>query len=328
MKALERGHSFYRENLKAIVTDRRFRGWGRKRSGRFAQLCGRLFGGEVILLEDGFVRSLGLGVDGSPAFSWVEDDLGIYYDATRPSRLERILEAGEFVHDAALMERAREGMEMIRKYRISKYNHAPFADGDFLQKYGLTEAEEGNAERRKRILVIAQTAGDASLRYGMADTYRTDEIIDAALDENPGAAVYLKIHPDVLSGKKRSDIDLEHARKRCRIITEDVHPVSLLERFDRVYTKTSGMGFEALICGCECVCFGMPFYAGWGVTEDRVTCSRRRARRTVEEIFAAAYLLYARYRDPYTGRASDLFETIETIDRLRREAPGKNGDLS
>jgi len=256
----------------------------------------------VTLLEDGFIRSINLGTEGSPPFSIVEDDTGIYYDATAPSKLENLLGSYDFDADKALMAKAREAMGLIRKQRISKYNHAPDLAGGFFPEDG-----------RKRVLVVAQTAGDASLRYGLAGRFTTDEMIAAAIAENPGAAVYLKVHPDVLSGKKASDIEIEAARERCAIIDEDVNPLSLLEQFDRVYTKTSQMGFEALLLGKECVCFGMPFYAGWGVTDDRVGCGRRRRKLSVEEIFAAAYILYSRYYNPYSKKASDIIDTIRTI---------------
>ncbi|MBD3798215.1 MAG: capsule polysaccharide transporter, partial [Campylobacterales bacterium] len=143
----------------------------------------------------------------------------------------------------------------------------------------------------------------------------------AAIEENPNAKIYIKIHPDVLSGKKKSDIDLDALDGRVQVLTENVNPISLLKYFDKVYTKTSGMGFEALLVGCECVCFGMPFYAGWGVTDDRSKCERRKRKLSVEEIFAAAYILYTRYHNPYTNKPSDIFDTIETIVQMR--SPGQ-----
>ncbi len=77
------------------------------------------------------------------------------------------------------------------------------------------------------------------------------------------------------------------------------------------------MGFEALLLGKECVCFGMPFYAGWGVTHDKLTCKRRIAKRSVEEVFAAAYILYARYVDPYEKKKIDIIGAIEKIIQLK-----------
>lgn len=290
-----------------------FYGWGRKRSGQKAVELSQKYDTSFVLLEDGFIRSLGLGVDGSPSFSIVEDDVGIYYDATAPSRLENILNTYDFISDSDLMDTAREAMELIRHHRISKYNYAPdmpegyFGDGSRIES-GMT----------RRVLIVAQTAGDASLIYGMGHHFTTDQMIETAIAENPDATVYLKIHPDVLSGKKGSDIDIERAAQKCIIIDQDINPISLMEHFDTVYTKTSQMGFEALIAGKKCVCFGMPFYAGWGVSDDRIVCERRLKKRTVTEIFAAAYILYTRYVNPYSKQPSDIVETIHEIIRRRR----------
>ncbi len=65
-----------------------FYGWGRKKSGLRAVKLAKKHHTSFVLLEDGFIRSLGLGVNSSPSFSLVEDDVGIYYDATSPSKLK------------------------------------------------------------------------------------------------------------------------------------------------------------------------------------------------------------------------------------------------
>ncbi|MDZ7708951.1 MAG: hypothetical protein U5K36_01620 [Roseovarius sp.] len=44
-------------------------------------------------IEDGFLRSRGLGADLVAPLSLVCDDLGIYYDPARESRLERLIAA-------------------------------------------------------------------------------------------------------------------------------------------------------------------------------------------------------------------------------------------
>jgi capsular polysaccharide export protein len=76
---------------------------------------------------------------------------------------------------------------------------------------------------------------------------------------------------------------------------------------DEVITMTSLLGFEALLRGKPVTCHGMPFYAGWGVTNDRMRCERRSRPRAIDEILAAAYLRYARYVDPATrGEISAL----------------------
>ena len=302
---------YYINNILNIIVQKKFEGWGRKKTGKFAQWCQNNFGGTCTLYEDGFIRSIGLGVEGSPSYSLVEDNVGIYYDATTPSKLENILNTYDFESDVKLMLQAQEAIALVVSHDISKYNSAPMIDDNTSRKYGFFEKEQ-------RVLVVAQTAGDASLAYGMLQPYTTDALIQAALLENPEAQIYVKVHPDVLNGKKSSDMDLESLDVRCIIIDDNINPLTLLKKFDKVYTKTSQMGFEALLVGCECVCFGMPFYAGWGITDDRTICARRQSKRSVEEVFAAAYLLYTRYYNPYEKRDCDLFEVIESIVDFRK----------
>lgn len=285
-----------------------FYGWGRKESGKKAIELSTKFNGKFKLLEDGFIRSVGLGVDGAKLLSIVEDDIGIYYDATSQSRLEKILSEHKF--DNELIQESKWCIDFITTHNISKYNNAPNISKNLIQKYEL--------ENSNNILIIAQTDGDASLVYGLGDKFSTTDMIDAAIKENPNSNILLKIHPDVLSGKKKSDINISNLDSKIKIITEDINPISLLKHINKVYTKTSGMGFEALMCGCECVCFGMPFYAGWGLSDDRVQAPSRRNRTlSIEELFAGAYILYAKYIDAYTGQNTTLKRVLPQINTLK-----------
>lgn len=285
-----------------------FYGWGRKESGKKAIELSTKFNGKFKLLEDGFIRSVGLGVDGAKLLSIVEDDIGIYYDATSQSRLEKILSEHKF--DNELLQESKWCIDFITTHNISKYNNAPNISKNLIQKYEL--------ENSNNILIIAQTDGDASLIYGLGDKFSTADVIDAAIKENPNSNILLKIHPDVLSGKKKSDINISNLDSKIKIIAEDINPISLLKHINKVYTKTSGMGFEALMCGCECVCFGMPFYAGWGLSDDRVQAPLRRNRTlSIEELFAGAYILYAKYIDAYTGQNTTLKRVLPQINALK-----------
>ncbi len=285
-----------------------FYGWGRKESGKKAIELSTKFNGKFKLLEDGFIRSVGLGVDGAKLLSIVEDDIGIYYDATSQSRLEKILSEHKF--DNELLQESKWCIDFITTHNISKYNNAPNISKNLIQKYEL--------ENSNNILIIAQTDGDASLVYGLGDKFSTTDMIDAAIEENPNSNILLKIHPDVLSGKKKSDINISNLDSKIKIIAEDINPISLLKHINKVYTKTSGMGFEALMCGCECVCFGMPFYAGWGLSDDRVQAPLRRNRAlSIEELFAGAYILYAKYIDAYTGQNTTLKRVLPQINALK-----------
>ncbi|NPA11420.1 MAG: capsule polysaccharide transporter [Epsilonproteobacteria bacterium] len=289
---------FLKNLIPKLDKEATFLGWGYKKSGLEAMQMPKW-----LLLEDGFIRSVGLGVEGYPAFSIVEDDAGMHYDANKETRIERILKEYDFKNDTSLMQTAKDALYLIKKHKISKYNNAPLT---------LPPLKKG-----KKVLIIAQTAGDNSLKYGRAYEFDPKDIILSALDENPNSTVYVKIHPDALTGKRKSSIDVDLAKKYCEVITQNTNPIMLLEEFDKVYTQTSQMGFEAALLGKEVVTFGMPFYAGWGVTKDKLTNKRRIRKLTQLEIFAAAYILYSSYYNPYEKRECDIIETIEEIARRR-----------
>jgi capsular polysaccharide export protein len=291
-----------------------FYGWGRKSSGLKAVYLAKKHKSHFVILEDGFIKSLGLESKLFPSFGLIEDSVGIYYDAAKESALEQILNSYDFKNDKKLLTEAKEAISLIIKHNISKYNHALNLEEDYFPNNG-----------KKRILIIAQTKNDASLTYGMADKFSMQDIIKIAKKENEDADIYLKIHPQALKGIKASDINMKDIPPFCNLIMEDINPVSLLKKIDKVYTKTSQMGFEALLLGKKCVCFGVPFYSNWGVTDDRVKCERRKQKRSVEEIFAAAYILYTRYHDPYKNTPLTLAQTIQTITYIKDNNLHKKG---
>lgn len=278
--------------------------WGLKATNAGAAEQARRGNIPYVRLEDGFLRSWGLGVEGHQPHSLAIDHSGIYYDATRPSDLEQLIVQADF--SAQELARAQRCMALLREHRLSKYNHAPdrpLAPGS-----------------RPRVLVVDQTAGDASIHHGLADARRFEQMLDAALSENPEAEIIVKIHPDVLAGRKQGHLlNAAQHHPRCRVIAENLNPWSLLDAVDAVHVVTSQLGFDALLAGRRVVCHGMPFYAGWGLTDDRVSCPRRNQPRSLAQVFTAAYLRYCRYANPYTGEPSSLEATINLIaDQQRR----------
>ncbi|EAJ0334250.1 capsular polysaccharide biosynthesis protein [Campylobacter lari] len=300
--------NFYKINLYHICKNTGkediFVGWGRKKSGLKAIALAKKYNVKFLLLEDGFLRSLNLGVEKSPSFSIVKDEVGIYYDATAPSKLENILNTYEF--STKELEQAKKAIELIKTEKLSKYNNNLCIPKDLF------------STNEERVLIITQVANDASLKFGLADSFSTQEIINDTIKENPNAKIYIKIHPDVLSGKKQSDFNAQDLPSKCVVIKENYNPIELLSHFKKVYTKTSGMGFEALMLGCECVCYGVPFYAGWGLTQDKQACKRRLKKRSLEEVFYATYILYSEYFNPYLNQKSDIFDTIYTLAKYKK----------
>ncbi len=275
-------------------------GWGRKRSYRWAKRFADLRCIPCLSLEDGFLRSVGLGSK-EPPLSLVIDDIGIYYDATKPSRLEYLIANTHL--DAAQLQRVRDITVAWRDGRLSKYNHArPFQpEQDFLPA--------------RFVLVVDQTFGDASIRYGMADASSFRRMLEAALDEHPDTPIVLKLHPEVFAGHKKGHFDAltQGPAGRVHLLGRDVHAPYLLERAEAVYSVTSQMGFEGLLWGKPVRTFGMPFYAGWGLTQDELKASDRRRGVSLETLVHAALIGYPRYVDPETGQRCEVERVIALL---------------
>lgn len=276
--------------------------WGHRPSARAAEQHAQRHGLPLLRAEDGFARSVELGHRSAP-LGIVVDDLGMHFDASRPSRLERL------VGLPLTPERAQRACALRRAWveaRVSKYNHARDA------------APAGDS--RARVLVVDQTVGDASIAAGGAGAAHFQAMLEAALDEQPQAGILLKVHPDVIAGRKRGHFERLSAgqAQRVQIIGHDVHPAALLERCDAVYAVTSLMGFEALLWQRPVRCFGMPFYAGWGLTRDHQAAPERRHAVPLEALLHAALIDYARYVDPETGARCEVERLVEHLALQRR----------
>ncbi len=287
--------------LAGRVAARAIAGWGKKPTSRQARRLAERRRLPYLALEDGFLRSLGVG-QSEPALSLVVDDLGIYYDAHQASRFEALV-------SSPLLETERRRAGDLReawcRARVSKYNQARDFCGPLPERY---------------VLVVDQTRGDASILLGMGDASSFSRMLDCALAENPDCRVILKVHPEVALGRKQGHFDLAAlaGNERVIVLGNDVHAASLLERAEAVYTVTSQMGFEALLWGRRVRCFGMPFYAGWGLTEDELPAPERRRRAGLDDLVHAALVGYSRYVDPETGQACEVERVIEWMGLQRR----------
>ncbi|WP_099045681.1 capsular polysaccharide biosynthesis protein [Ruegeria profundi] len=281
-------------------------GWGRKWSGRRAVAIAAQKGAEFTLLEDGFLRSVGRRAS---SLSLVFDDLGIYYDASAPSRLEVLIPKTITTKQEA---RAKRLVALWREHRLSKYNEARDYEGRLPESY---------------VLVVDQVARDLSIRYGEADRAAFARMLRAALAEHPRRDVIVKLHPDALnrSGFSHFDVAELRAMPRVQVIAENCHVSKLIERAEVVYAVTSQVGFEALMWGKPVRCFGMPFYAGWGLTRDELPPPERRSKATLEQLVHAALIRYPRYLHPETKQpceAEDVMAHIGLQRQLRQRFPG------
>lgn len=256
-----------------------------------------------IRVEDGFLRSVGLGADLVAPLSWVFDSTGIYYDSTGPSDLETLLLTAEFGKD--LTRRAATLRERLVALGLTKYNvgHA---------------AWERPARAQRVILVPGQVHGDASLRRGAPDVDSNLALLQRVRYANPDAYVLYKRHPDVAAGLRTGGPGESHVHKFCDAEVTSVSMSHLLDAVDEVHVMTSLAGFEALLRGRRVVCYGQPFYSGYGLTSDVIPVVRRTRRLTLDQLVAGALILYPVYVSRRTGRHIEVEAVLDELAEWRR----------
>ncbi len=279
-------------------------GWGHKSTSLRARRWSQFIDKPYIAIEDGFLRSVEPGTNHSISLVW--DPKGIHYAADSPSRLEEIIsrrvesrnKASCFGLDIA---------EALQRYRLSKYNNS-------IQK--LTQI--GLPKSGRYVLVVDQTLGDASVSGAGAGEATFAAMLAAAISENPKAKILVKLHPETVLGKKVGYFRVQSLPKDVIPITSLVETWSLLESVEKVYTVSSQLGFEAVLAGIPTVCFGMPFYAGWGLTDDRTPApTRRAARPTRGELVEAVMADYPAYFDSYDRTLIDIWRAMDQLAFLR-----------
>ncbi|MDD2056358.1 capsular polysaccharide biosynthesis protein [Pseudomonas sp. GD03860] len=273
--------------------------WGRKPSAHKAMAIAAKSNKPVLTLEDGFLRSVGLGTD-DPPLSLIVDDLGIYYDASAPSRLEQLIATPL---TACETERALALQLLWQQQRVSKYNDARIESLDLPDDC---------------VLVADQTFGDASLQGAGPEDFMA--MLGAALERYPTSTVLLKVHPDVVAGRKQGHFDLKGLANhpRVQVLSRNVHPAELLPRMRAVYVMTSQLGFDALLWNVPVHTWGMPFYAGWGLTDDRLPAPSRRMPASLAQLIHASLVGYPRYVCPEHGKPCSPEVLINWLGLQRR----------
>jgi capsular polysaccharide export protein len=259
-----------------------------------------------LALEDGFLSTAGLGGRNDPALSLTADIEGAHYDASRPSQIERMIAEGAALSEAQA-EEARALMALMREANLGKYNGAADVDPD-----------DPVFADGPPVIVVDQIRGDRSIRSGGCTAETFAAMLDAAVAENPGVQVIARVHPVEGRRGRRGHLRALAAERGLPVFDEDVSWMSLVKRASRVYVATSSAGLEALIAGTDVTCFGLPIYAGWGLTDDRLQSSRRTARPSLEALIAAIYLRYTRYLSPLDGEPCSGLEIARLLAARRR----------
>jgi len=254
---------------------------------------------KILSIEDGFLRSIGNGLLHTKPASLCIDDKTIYFNANEPSQIENLLSIYDFQSDSVLMEQAVLAKKLIKDASLTKY-------------YDINSADENVRFKRRKnysILVIGQVEDDASIKYGKSKITLNTKLVKQARKEYPDADIYFRPHPDYINNNRKSISNIKTIENIAVILPNDIPLTSILDNIDHVYTMTSLVGMEALVRGLKVTTFGLPFYAGWGLTDDRVSTNRRKRKLSIDELIAGVYLLYPKYLHIYSDEEISFQET-------------------
>lgn len=255
-------------------------------------------------IEDGFIRSVGLGAACHPPFSIVLDGAGAHYDPSGPSDLEALLATADFAPE--LLARADALIALIVSSGISKYEIG-------------TAAVDLPPKTRRRILVTGQVEDDLSVRLGGGEVRSNIELLRRARAAEPDAEIWFKPHPDVDAGHRKGHVADADALRHAEQVVRGVPMAALFGAIDGLHVLTSLAGFEALLRGVDVTTHGVPFYAGWGLTRDLGAVPARRNRALpLNALAAGVLLLYPKYLDPVTGLPCTPEILIHRLSEQRR----------
>ena len=277
----------------------------------------------IVVFEEPFLRSIDLYRNKNSAtynskycmpcgFTWANY---AHYDIRGHGRLEALLTDKFIPLTNNQFRRASYCIDKIVKNKLSKYNNQ------------WKDFKVDNNEYK--ILIVDQALGDQSVNLSKASVNTFKTMLDDALCKTDN--VYIKVHPEQLVGRRKGYFNFDKPNNEqilvtkqkyptVKIINDYVNPISLIEKFDEVWTVSSQLGFEALMLNKRVVCYGTPFYSGYGLTIDKYATEALKFRQTfnnnltVEDIFYKTYIEYTTYCNPFNYK--DRWQIEDVIDNL------------
>lgn len=251
----------------------------------------------IICMEDGFIRSNGLGATLIEPLSVVMDFTGVYYDATSPSDLERLLATVNLSDDEKI--RTERLIATLRQKKVSKYNVGDTDNQAFFQTLQALQADKPNAIVR---LVVGQVEDDASVQNCTSQIKTNAELLRRVRADFADDIIIYKPHPDIEAGLRTGKVD--EATLACAdLVASGIAMPDCLNVAGVVHTISSLTGFEAILRGVPVVCYGLPFYAGFGLTTDivepdnepKLTALARRQRSKPLDLYGLVYATLIAY---------------------------------
>lgn len=242
----------------------------------------------------------------------------VYYNFKKESNIESLLRSN-WIPLEQDWNTANLALQMINKYGITKYSeYPPVPDSVIL------------SASNQNILLVDQPVDDDSVLLGSANEQTFNDMLLYAFDNYQYANIYVKLHPDTIDGKKEGylkNLLKKHGlndHPSIHVIDYHCNITSFFHFVQEVFVVSSQVGFEALLRNKNVRCFGMPFYSGWGLTNDMQVLTDPRPQRSTIDIFVALVLQYTLYLNPFTNKKGTILDVLEYIALQQRHSNRKN----
>ncbi len=262
-------------------------------------------------IEDGFIRSTNFGSQFAQPLSIVFDKKGIYFDSGCPSDLENLLNDYKSETSPQLERQIIALLKLFTDLKITKYNGSDISSDQLI-----------SSSKKRKVLVLGQVEDDASIRFGAAAEWNNDKLLEFAARKNPDSEIIYKPHPEVVKNYRKGK--LTQLGSKYTVINQQILLADLFKEVEHVYTITSLSGFEALLHGVSVTTLGIPFYSGWGPTNDQQKSSRRNNKLTEKDLFYCCYILYPRYILNLDDQVTGFIATILRVAGERRASTVKH----
>ncbi|MCP0914814.1 hypothetical protein NKV53_10805 [Legionella sp. 27cVA30] len=233
------------------------------------------------------------------------DDLGYYYETTRPTRLQQLLNGNQ---------------ELTRtQENYAKSCMKQIINNDLLSFSKNTQEILGRAGAAK-ILLIDEAMRAPHLAGGLANKDTFKNMLLEALQCYPDHDILI-YYPQEGRGERHfynKAFLLPYLKEHKNIfMLAPCYPFQvILKHVEEVFVVTANKGFEAVYSGKKVTCFGAPFYSNWGLTHDKVKLANHIRQRGILDVFYFAYIVLSRYYHPVLEKKCQLHELLDYIDLL------------
>lgn len=249
--------------------------WSVAAGPQLAKLQSRGINGHPVAYIDN--APIDIGVEADHLSGYVLDWTGLYCNSRRSSDLEAILNGFPFIDHPELLAAA---TTLVRTRFPKSTLNGP-------------------------VVVVCQHRSDPPALFAGATHPEARILIEMARDENPHGEIVL-VQACPLGGAQAKH--REELEKLGRVASPDAVP-DLFTHARHVYVASANLGFQALLSGIPVTTLGAPFYAGWGLTDDRRPVPRRQRSLSLSALAASVLVLYGRFL-----RSGSLVPAVDGVD--------------